>query len=276
MCTTCNTRKRVQNRRRFIQSGGAGIALVAGAGLFNSVQADDHGTSEAEHHPHWSYEGETGPEHWSELDPKNVSCSGGTQQSPIDVSGPIEGDLTNIEFDYQTITDVQILNNGHTAYVTVPEGSYITVDGMAYPLKQFHFHSPSEHTIDGVANAMELHLVHITETDDYAVVGVMLAEGDEHLGLKGVFEAIPPTVDATNVFSGGVDLNTLLPAQLTTFRYQGSLTTPPCSEGVRWLLMTERQTVSAAQIEAYRAIFGDSARPVQPLNDRVLDEDTTA
>jgi carbonic anhydrase len=187
-----------------------------------------------------------------------------------------ESDLANIEFDYQIVSPLQIVNNGHTQQVVIPEGSGITLEGTRYPLKQFHFHAPSEHTIDGVADAMELHLVHITDAGEIAVVGVLLAEGDENSALKSVFEAMPAMAGPQQEVKGSVDLNALLPAQLTTFRYMGSLTTPPCSEGVHWLLMTERSSVSTAQVEAFRKIFGPDARPVQPLNDRDVQEDASA
>lgn len=249
--------------------------VLLGAGMVSSARADE-ATPEAGHLPHWTYEGEEGPEHWGELDPAYATCSGGTHQSPIDVTGATEADLTNIEFDYHVVSPIHILNNGHTTQVVIPEGNSITLDGNTYPLKQFHFHAPSEHTIDGVAEAMELHLVHITDDGAIAVVGVMLTESEENAALKSVFEAMPAMAGPEQEVTGSVDLNALLPAQRTSYRYSGSLTTPPCSEGVQWLLLTERQTVSTAQVEAFRKVFIMDARPVQPLNDRELSEDTTA
>jgi carbonic anhydrase len=275
VCDTCETTHRAQTRRRFIQTGGTGVLMLLGAGTLSPARAADEATPETGHLPHWTYEGEEGPEHWGELDPAYATCSGGTKQSPIDVTGATEGDLANIEFDYHVVSPLHILNNGHTAQVTVPEGSSITLEGTTYPLKQFHFHAPSEHTIDGVADAMELHLVHITDDGAIAVVGVLLTESEENAALKSVFEAMPAMAGPEQEVIGSVDLYALLPSQLTSYRYSGSLTTPPCSEGVQWLLMTERQSVSAAQVGAFRKVFITDARPVQPLNDREIGEDTT-
>jgi carbonic anhydrase len=249
--------------------------LLLGAGKLGSAGAEE-ATPASSHTPHWTYEGEEGPEHWGELSSEYATCSGGTKQSPIDVTGTIEGDLANIAFDYHVVSPLHIINNGHTAQIAIPSGSSMTLDGMTYPLKQFHFHSPSEHTVDGVADAMEMHLVHITDDGAIAVVGVLLTESEENAALKGVLEAIPVTAGPEQEVTGSADLNALLPAQRTSYRYSGSLTTPPCSEGVQWLLMTERQTVSTAQVEAFRKVFIMDARPVQPLNDRQINEDTTA
>lgn len=279
MCEACEAVRRTLSRRRLISaaSAGAGAVLVTTTGLgLRGALADDHAAPEAEHAVRWTYEGEEGPEYWGELDPAYATCSGGTEQSPIDVSGPAEADIANIEFDYQVVSPLHIVNNGHTEQVVIPDGSGIRLDGKQYPLKQFHFHAPSEHTVDGVAEAMELHLVHITEAGEIAVVGVLLAEGEENAALKSVFEAMPAMAGPQQEVTGSVDLNALLPAQLTTYRYMGSLTTPPCSEGVNWLLMTDRSSVSTAQVEAFRKVFGQDARPVQPLNDRTVQEDTTA
>lgn len=265
-----------------MRTGGAALALAAGGaagvGILASTRAQE-ATEEAHHPAHWTYEGAEGPEHWGDLDPTYASCSGGTSQSPIDVAGPVGDDLANIEFDYQVISSLTITNNGHTEVIEVPEGSSITLDGVNYPLKQFHFHAPSEHTINGVAEAMELHLVHIKDDDgvlSYAVVGVLLAEGEEHVPLAPVLGSIPPVAGPAQPFEFTIDLNALLPGQLTTYRYSGSLTTPPCTEGVQWLLMTERGAVSPEQVAAFKQVFNVDARPVQPLNDREVIQDTTA
>lgn len=279
MCDECANGAKPFDRRRALKLGSGGLAVAAGLSLGYAgrglVRAHD-ATPPAEHqHAHWTYEGEEGPEHWGDLDPTYTSCSGGTHQSPIDVAGANGGDIANIEFAYQTNASLQLENNGHMLQVTVPAGSSITVEGKSYPLKQFHFHTPSEHTIDGRPEAMEMHLVHITDAKEIAVVGVMLAEGDESVVLKSILEAIPTDIGPKHDLPGELDLNALLPQQRTTFRYSGSLTTPPCTEGVHWLLMTEPMTVSAAQVEAFASIFEMDARPVQPLNDRVITEDTS-
>jgi carbonic anhydrase len=149
------------------------------------------------------------------------------------------------------------------------------LDDTTYELKQFHFHTPSEHKVDGQGQAMELHLVHMSAEGAIVVIGVLLAEGAENAGLKAVFEAMPVMAGPEQEVTGSVDPNALLPAVRTTYRYMGSLTTPPCTEGVHWVLMTQPAEVSSAQVAAFRTIFALDARPVQPLNGRAVEEDTT-
>lgn len=275
MCDECEHLKKSLNRRRAIQFAGvtAGIAALSAVRL-NLGRAEE-ATPTASPPVHWTYEGEEGPEHWGELDPAYASCSGGTQQSPIDISVESDTDLPNIEFSYQEQSPLHIINNGHTIQVNAAAGSSITLEGTSFELKQFHFHTPSEHKIDGVGQAMEMHMVHMSAEGEIAVIGVLLKEGAENTGLKSVFEAMPVMAGPVQEVSGGVDPNALLPGIRTTYRYMGSLTTPPCTEGVHWLLMTEPAELSSVQIEAYRQIFEHDARPVQPLNDRMPEADTT-
>jgi carbonic anhydrase len=274
MCNGCLERSRTISRRGLVRLAGLGAGgaalTAAGLRLGGGVLADE---SDA---VHWTYEGEEGPDYWSELDPEDyASCSGGTEQSPIDVTGAEGEDLDNLEFAYQPVSPLHIINNGHTVQVFVPAGNTMVVDGTTYELQQFHFHSPSEHTIDGQGQAMELHMVHMAEDESLAVVGLLLQEGEEHAALMPVFEAMPAMEGPEQEVTGTVDLEALLPETRTTYRYLGSLTPPPCTEGVLWLLFTEPTAVSTAQIEAFRKVFGDDARPVQPLNDRTIGEDTT-
>ncbi len=174
------------------------------------------------------------------------------------------------------ISPLHIINNGYSIFVNVPEGNTIVVDGTTFQVIQFHFHTPSEHAVDGKTEAMELHLVHRSEDGALAVVGLLLKEGAEHTGLKTVFEAMSVMTGPEQKVEGAVDLAALLPESPATFRYMGSLTTPPCSGGVHWHLFTEPAEVSAEQIAGYRKIFEFDACPLQPLNDRTVEEDTTA
>lgn len=225
--------------------------------------------------PHWTYEGEEGPEHWGELDPSYTACSTGTSQSPIDVSAPAEQDLANIAFHYQP-SEVNILNNGHTVQVNYDAGSYIKLDGVRYEVAQFHYHAPSEHAVDGKLFAAELHIVHKNADGGLAVVGILLDEGEQNDAYQPFIENLP--AEKSEVADAGVTINAanLLPVEQTTFRYSGSLTTPPCSEGVNWLLMTTPVKISAEQVEALASLFEEgNNRPVQPLNDRPLAEDST-
>jgi carbonic anhydrase len=224
---------------------------------------------------HWTYEGEEGPEHWGELDPSYSACSGGQEQSPIDVVNPTHVDLADIEFNYQSISPMRIINNGHTIQVNVDPGSSITLDGVQYDLSQFHFHTPSEHLIAGQPQQMELHLVHSSAEGQSAVVGVLLTEGQANTALAPVFDNMPATAGPEQSVQASVEPEAFFPAAPTTYRYRGSLTTPPCTEGIHWNLFTEPVEVSADQIAAFRAIVPHNARPAQELNNREVQEDTT-
>lgn len=223
---------------------------------------------------HWTYEGEEGPAYWGEIDNTYATCGRGTSQSPIDISAPNEKDLSNISFHYQ-LSEVNILNNGHTVQVNYDAGSYIEVDGVRYDAAQFHYHAPSEHAIDGKLFAAELHIVHKSADGKLAVVGLMLNEGAENAAFAPFINNLP--AEKADVKDAGVKINAadLLPAEQTTFRYSGSLTTPPCSEGVSWLVMTTPVELSAEQLSALDILFEDNNRPIQALNDRPLIEDST-
>ena len=225
--------------------------------------------------PHWTYEGEEGPSHWGELDQSYAVCGTGKSQSPIDVANPSEQDLANISFHYQP-SEVNILNNGHTVQVNYDPGSYIELDNARYDVVQFHYHAPSEHTINGESFPAELHIVHRNADGNLAVVGILLREGTENAAYQPFIGNLPN--EKTDPKDAGVKINAmdLLPSVGTTFRYSGSLTTPPCSEGVNWLLMTTPVDLSMQQLTALDSLFeGGNNRPVQPINDRTLIEDNT-
>lgn len=222
------------------------------------------------HAPHWDYDGNDGPDHWGELDPAFETCKKGQNQSPIDISAPSESPLAPIKFDYQTIP-LNIVNNGHTIQVNAPKGSTITVGDKKYELLQFHFHSPSEHKSGGKASDMEVHLVHKNQEGQLAVVGVFINKGKENPLVKTIWEHLPAKAGAEEAVKG-VMINPadFLPASRTYSNYPGSLTTPPCSEGVNWIVMNKPIEVSEAQIKKFTSIVPMSARPVQPLNGRPL------
>lgn len=224
--------------------------------------------------PHWEYEGEAGPEHWGELDGYDT-CNSGKSQSPIDVSNPAEQDLANISLHYQP-SEVNILHNGHTVQVNYDAGSYIELDGVRYELLQFHYHAPSEHKVNGETFAAELHMVHQSADGTLAVVGILLREGAHNDAFQPFIDNLPAR--RSEVQDAGVKVNAadFLPSAQTTFRYTGSLTTPPCSEGVRWLVMTNPVELSAEQLRALKTLFEEgNNRPVQSLNDRHPIEDST-
>jgi len=272
VCESCGTSDAVVvNRRRLVQTGavatGAFGAAVASRGLIGALAEDATPTPL----PHWEYEGEEGPENWGEIDPVYEMCSIGKEQSPIDLGEVEITDLSDIEFVQSTIEPVLIGNNGHTIQVAAGDGeNYIVLDGVQYNLLQFHFHTPSEHKIAGEATDMELHLVHIDENKNLAVLGIMIKEGAENAALKLVFDNMPTEKRDPALVDGTLTVADFLPADKTTFRYMGSLTTPPCSEGVHWNVFANPVEASKEQIEAYRAIFPMDARPVQPLNEREI------
>jgi carbonic anhydrase len=223
---------------------------------------------------HWTYEGEEGPSHWGELDSTYELCGTGKSQSPIDLAAPSEQDLANIVFHYQP-SAVNILNNGHTVQVNYDAGSYIELDSTRYDVAQFHYHAPSEHQIDGRSFAAELHLVHQSADGKLAVVGLLLQEGSANPAFDPFINNLP--AETSDVKAAGVKINAMdfLPSIQTTHRYSGSLTTPPCSEGVNWLIMTTPVELSSAQLSKLESLFEGNNRPVQPLNDRSLIEDNT-
>jgi carbonic anhydrase len=210
----------------------------------------------------FSYEGATGPEHWAEIcAPKNYICVAGTRQSPIDVPAAPEGGLPHLVFDYRP-TALVAENNGHTIEVKVQSESYLRIGQERYQLVQFHFHTPSEHRLHGEQFPMELHFVHRNVLGELAVVGVFLREGAANPLIQQIWDAV------SSEAGGQIDPEDLLPRNREYYRYAGSLTTPPCTEGVRWHVLAEPVDLSAAQVDEFRAIFPLNARPLQPLNGR--------
>ena len=219
----------------------------------------------------WGYSGDEGPANWGELSPEYSLCADGSAQSPIDIRHASALDLVDIEFQYGESAN-KIFNNGHTIQVNVDAGSAIVYNGITYDLLQFHFHSPSEHTIDGRAAPLEIHFVHQDpNSGNLAVVGVLLTEGDvENEAYAAVFDHLPASVGEPEAMGAPLSLIALLPEARTYYTYQGSLTTPPCSETVRWLLLDSPIELSTVQIAAFSAIYDGNARPLQPLGKRDL------
>lgn len=219
---------------------------------------------------HWGYEGEGAPEHWSEIG--YPDCAG-TSQSPIDIPADASVHAAEITFNYNP-SDINIVNNGHTVKVEYDEGSSIDVEGKTFNLLQFHFHAPSEHTINNEYYDMELHLVHQSEDGEYAVVGVMLTEGEEDNSAYAPVLDNMPAEEGDVMTIEGVSVNAmdLLPGEKTYYRYDGSFTTPPCTEGVNWFVLNTPVELSGTQISAFEEIYSGNNRPVQPLNDRTFVE----
>lgn len=234
------------------------VAIVSGF-LFavGTVWADDKA--------HWSYSGHGGPEEWGGLKPEFSLCGSGKNQTPIDLDGMIEADLPAITFDYQAAGD-EVINNGHTIQVNFGAGSSITVDGQQFQLKQFHFHAPSENHIQGKSYALEGHLVHADKDGNLAVVAVMFEPGAANEVIGQAWKVMPEKAGDKSALGAKVSAEGLLPAQRDYYRFNGSLTTPPCSEGVRWLVMKAAMTASADQIEQFSHVMHHPTnRPLQPV-----------
>lgn len=224
----------------------------------------------AEPQAHWGYQGEHAPEHWAELSPDFETCAIGHNQSPIDIRGAHRAKLPAIDFDYH-VGPAEAINNGHTIQVNLPDSGGIELDGDHYSLVQFHFHTPSEEKIDGKSYPMEAHLVHKDAEGHLAVVAVMLKQGRRNTALAEVFDTLPTNEGASHALHA-LNPAVLLPAKHAYYSYSGSLTTPPCSEGVRWQVLKRPIEVSKSQIEMFRKLYPMNARPVQPLNGREIEE----
>ncbi|MDR0721866.1 MAG: carbonic anhydrase family protein [Treponema sp.] len=221
---------------------------------------------------HWSYEGDTGPEHWYALDPAYALARDGKAQSPIAIdSGDVSlnPDLAKPVISYRK-TRFEIENNGHTIEALPAGDNAITLDGESYALQQFHFHSPSEHTIDGVSFAMELHLVHKNDQGNLVVIGLMISQGAANETLQGIFENLPAEITREESPRPEVelDLSELFAAEAGVYRYEGSLTTPPCTEGVKWNLVIAPIELSPEQIQAFKALYTGNNRPLQNRYER--------
>ncbi|MFA7296231.1 MAG: carbonic anhydrase family protein [Dehalococcoidia bacterium] len=231
----------------------------------SAAAKDAHGAKPGEP-AHWSYEGKTGPAEWGSMDPANGACSTGATQSPIDLAAtqPGVGGRTLIKWQPAGLT---VVNNGHTIQADVEKGSLIEIDGQPFELVQFHFHAPSEHTLNGKPFAMETHFVHKHKDGGLAVVGVLHSVGGEAPALTPILGAMPKKADEKKPLPK-TDLTALLPRERAMFRYAGSLTTPPCSEGVRWQVFQSPTSISDTQLRAFQELYKNNARPVQPLKAR--------
>lgn len=234
---------------------------------------DEHEKKEAKksekHAAHFTYAGAEGPEEWGELDSDWKACKAGKAQSPIDIT-PKAGTASPITFRYKP-TAATVVDNGHTLQVGLAAGSSIVIDDHAYDLVQFHVHTPSEHTIAGEKYPLEVHLVHKDKDGKLAVVGVLYDTGADSKALAAVWKKWPSKPNAEKKLDKAFDPTALLPETRTVYRYEGSLTTPPCSEGVVWNVMRRTMTDSKGDLALVGQRISSNARPVQPLGDRTVD-----
>ena len=241
------------DRRRFL-AGLAACPLCAAASTASAA--------------HWAYEGEGGPGDWGNLEPTFKTCAVGSEQSPVDISGAVKAELAPLALDWRPQA-FKVVNNGHTIQANAQAGSAATLGTERFALAQFHFHTPSEHALAGGRTEMEAHFVHASENGRLAVVGVLLKAGAPHPGFARLIAAAPKS-EGEVILDTPLDPNAFLPTERMRYRYQGSLTTPPCSETVDWNVLAAPVEVGAADIAAFRAIFPMNARPLQPLGRRFV------
>ncbi len=233
-----------------------------------SATPDGHGGGEA----HWSYEGTTGPQAWGSMKPDFNVCAIGKRQSPINIeeSATLQGPAEPLKFSYQPSSGT-VVNNGHTIQVDLFGDNYITVRGSEYKLLQFHFHHPSEERINYKASAMVAHLVHKNAEGQLAVVAVLLDPGVANALINKVWTYMPlDSGDRVRMPAGLVDMNEILPTDQRYYQFMGSLTTPPCSEGVLWMVLKTPVAISREQIKLFSQLFPNNSRPVQPINGRAV------
>ncbi|MBD8498055.1 carbonic anhydrase [Paenibacillus arenosi] len=223
---------------------------------------------------HWSYKGSTGPEHWGDLSEAYQICEVGKQQSPINIdteetTDPANDEGFSVKYKPALFT---IANNGHTIQANATStDNTLFIDGKAYYLLQFHFHTPSEHTINGKASPLEVHFVHKSADGQLAVLGILIKEGKASTVLSEMWSTLPKKETKTDIkLAKTITINQLLPSDKDSFRYAGSLTTPSCSEGIKWTVLAEPITMSSNQLKAFQAIFPNNSRPVQPVHDRII------
>ena len=217
---------------------------------------------------HWGYTGEFSPENWHKADPSFGLCQEGKNQTPIDIKADYDVALPalNLAYDHK---GESVLNNGHTIQVSFPSGNSLTVGDRVFSLLQVHFHSPSENTLNGQSFPMEAHFVHKDSEGNLLVLAVFFKEGEANPGMAALWKDMPKAANQTAKLSQAFDPKSILPASMDYIYFNGSLTTPPCSEGVRWSVLKTPLTVSKEQAEELLKVMkGPNNRPLQPANAR--------
>jgi carbonic anhydrase len=236
------------------------LIIAVSLGYVAAAQADGK---------HWTYSGHGGPSEWGALSPEFATCKLGKNQSPIDIRGAKASDLPAIKFDYKPSL-LKVIDNGHTIQVNYAPGSSIEVAGTRYELVQFHFHKPSEEKIDGKPHAMVAHFVHKSPEGKLAVVAVLLDKGGANELIDSIWKNLPKEKEKEVATSVTIDAANLLPQNKGYYTFQGSLTTPPCSEEVTWLVLKTPVKISDGEIAAFGKIYPMNARPTQALNGRAV------
>ena len=221
--------------------------------------------SAQERQPHWTY---NDPQQWGNLDPEYSACSLGRTQSPIDIQNARPARLPVLKINYQRVP-LNIIDNGHTIQVNYPVGSTLSIGGNVYSLKQFHFHHPAEEEIEGQRFPLVAHFVHVDAESHLVVIAVLFEPGAANPALDTLWQNIPASKDREELLpSVAIQAADLFPPERGYFTFAGSLTTPPCAEGVTWYVLRDHPTVSEQQIAAFAKIYPMNARPIQPANGR--------
>jgi carbonic anhydrase len=252
--------------RQVARAGVQPAAVRAAAQRGEKAGAGSHGE-----HGHWSYAGEGGPGEWGQLKPEFATCAAGQRQSPIDIREGIRVDLEPIKFDYRP-AGFNVVDNGHTVQVNLGAGSFIEVNQRRYELVQFHFHRPSEERVNGRQYDMVAHLVHKDLDGRLAVVAVLIERGGVHPVIQQVWNSLPLEKNEAMVGPGPLNPALLLPQDKRYYTYMGSLTTPPCSEGVLWMVMKQPVNLSDEQISIFARLYPMNARPIQAGAGRLIKE----
>lgn len=219
--------------------------------------------------PNWEYKGSSGPDHWGDLAAGYKVCGTGSRQSPVDIDETATNTkLLPIKFNYKA-DDAVIKNDGRTVQANFPTGNYVEIDGERFDLFQIHVHAPSEHKVSGIPYDMEVHLDHKNVDGQLVSIAVLFEEGEENKALRPLWQAMPREIEQA---PEPIEFNpaTLLPARRLYYSYTGSLTVPPCTEGVRWFVLTQPVGVSSKQVDHFASIIPYNARPVQPLKGRKI------
>ena len=217
----------------------------------------------------WSYSGDTGPDRWAELDPSYASCSLGRRQSPVDLADASPGEHGDLALSYH-LNKLTFTDAGPTLSITADPGGVLTYGGRQYDLVELHFHTPSEHTFSGSHADLEAHFVHRSRDRALAVVGVLFSATDGEQRIDELLTSIPDDPGGSISPQRLGDLQRLIPLGSRRYRYEGSLTTPPCTEGVHWIVMQDSQPVGRTALATYTARYRSNNRPVQPLHDRTI------
>jgi carbonic anhydrase len=249
--------KRVADARRRQEEQAAAAAAAIAA-------APKHGTV-------WSYEGESGPANWSKINVDWAKCGTGKRQSPIDLRDGIKVNLEQISFDYHPSSFSEV-NNGHTIEVKVGGGNFITIGNTVYELQEFHFHRPSEEKINGKGTEMVIHLVHRSAEGKVAIIAVLLERGQPHRLMQTIWDNLPLEKQEVVSPSVVIDPTPALPERRDYFTYMGSMTEPPCTEGVLWMVFKQPMQASPAQMALFSRLYPLNARPVQPTAGRMIKE----